>query len=150
MADVHNPETRSRNMAAIGSKDTRIEIIVRDGFMERGLQFKSHVKELPGKPDFVFEKYASVIFVHSCFFHHHDCHFFKWPKTRKKFWRDKITGNQVRDVRNKKLLKSHGWNVLEIWECALRGKTRVPFDELMDRSVYWLEHEFRNKTIKGR
>jgi DNA mismatch endonuclease (patch repair protein) len=67
MADVHNKETRSKNMAAIKGKDTKPEMQVRRFLHANGFRFKLHDKSLPGKPDIVLPKYKTVIFVHGCF-----------------------------------------------------------------------------------
>ncbi|MBM4065263.1 MAG: hypothetical protein FJ266_06435 [Planctomycetes bacterium] len=69
MADVHNKKTRSYNMSMIRRKDTKPEIIVRKFLSGNGFRFKLHDKTFPGKPDLVFPKYNTVIFIHGCFWH---------------------------------------------------------------------------------
>lgn len=122
MTDVHDRATRSRNMAAVRSKNTRPEIFVRRALFREGLRFRLHAAELPGRPDLVFPKHRAVVFVHGCFFHAHTCSFFKWPKSNTTFWRTKILGNRARDARNARILKKMGWRVFTVWECSVRDK----------------------------
>jgi DNA mismatch endonuclease (patch repair protein) len=70
----------------------------------------------------VFPKYQALVFVHGCFWHKHDCRYFKWPKTRAVFWRDKIQSNTRRDKRTLENYKKTDWRILIVWECTLRGK----------------------------
>ena len=91
---------RSWNMSRIRSKDTKPEILVRKAIHAKGYRFRLHEKKLPGKPDLVLAKHRLVIFVNGCFWHGHDCHLFKWPKSRVDFWKEKISGNKNRDLKN--------------------------------------------------
>ena len=87
MADVHTREIRSKNMAAIKSKNTKPEMLVRRFLHANGFRYKLHDKSLPGKPDIVLPKYKTVIFVHGCFWHGHEgCKYYVVPKTRKEWW----------------------------------------------------------------
>ena len=36
----------------------------------------------------VLPKYKTVIFVNGCFWHHHDCRYFEWPRNNTEFWRN--------------------------------------------------------------
>jgi len=76
---------------------------------------------LPGKPDIVLPRHRTVVFVHGCFWHGHDCPLYRLPKTRPEFWAAKIGGNKKRDERVARELESDGWRVLTVWECSLRG-----------------------------
>lgn len=121
MADVHEPEIRSYNMSQIKGKDTKPEIMVRKFLFSMGFRYKLHVKKLPGKPDLVFPKYNSVVFVNGCFWHGHEgCKYFVVPKTRTEWWLEKINRNKMKDVGNITLLHQEGWNVVIIWECELK------------------------------
>lgn len=120
--DVHTVEQRSRNMAAIKGANTKPELRVRSLLHSLGFRFRLHRKDLPGKPDIVLAKYRTVIFVHGCFWHCHDC---RWgnviPKTREDFWARKRQGTMERDSRNIRALTAAGWKVLVIWECQSRS-----------------------------
>ncbi len=121
MADVHDIETRSYNMSQIKSKDTKPELLVRKFLFANGFRYKLHDKKLSGKPDISFPKLRTAIFVHGCFWHGHDnCRYYVVPKTRTKFWTNKIEGNKKRDEENTLHLKNEGWKVLSIFECELK------------------------------
>ena len=123
MADVHNKKTRSYNMSMIRSKDTKPEIIVRKFLFRNGFRYRLHDKTLPGKPDLVFPKYKTVIFVHGCFWHGHEgCKYFVVPKTRKKWWLEKINRNKQLDTENSRKLIKLGWKILTVFECKLRPR----------------------------
>ncbi|MDF2779988.1 MAG: vsr, partial [Enterobacteriaceae bacterium] len=100
MADVHDKATRSKNMRAIGTRDTAIEKRLAALLTECGLAFRVQDAALPGRPDFVVDDYRCVIFTHGCFWHHHDCYLFKVPATRTEFWLEKIGKNVERDRRD--------------------------------------------------
>ena len=72
MADVHDRKTRSFNMSGIRSKDTKPELLVRKFLFSKGFRYKLHDTSLPGKPDLVFPKHKTVVFVHGCFWHGHE------------------------------------------------------------------------------
>jgi DNA mismatch endonuclease (patch repair protein) len=149
MVDVVDQKTRSRMMSGIRSKNTKPELLIRKGLHARGFRFRLHDKHLPGKPDLVLPKYSAVIFVHGCFWHRHDCHLFKWPKTRREFWHKKLLRNQEKDVESFASLKKDGWYILTIWECALKGRTRRPLDEVLDMAADWLVSGRRDRQIQG-
>jgi len=109
-------------MAAIKGRNTKPEMRVRSILHALGYRYRLHRKDLPGKPDIVLPKYHTVIFVHGCFWHCHDC---RWgnvvPKTRAEFWTDKRRGTTERDTRNMEALRKTGWKILVIWECQSRS-----------------------------
>ena len=125
MADVHNKKTRSYNMSMIRSKDTKPEILARKFLFGNGFRYKLHDKMLPGKPDLVFPRYKTVIFIHGCFWHGHEgCKYFVIPKTRRKWWLEKINRNKQLDTENSGKLKKLGWKIITVFECKLKPKNR--------------------------
>lgn len=125
MSDVHDEKTRSYNMSRIRSKDTKPEILVRKFLFSEGFRYTLHDKKLPGKPDLVFPKYRKVIFVHGCFWHGHArCKYYVIPKTRTRWWIEKITRNKQLDKQNVKKLKAMGWRILTVFECKLKPTKR--------------------------
>lgn len=121
MADVLTPDQRHLNMTRIRSKDTGIERLVRRILHADGFRFRLNVKDLPGKPDIVLPKYRTVVFINGCFWHgHQGCRYFVIPKTNTEFWVNKIDGNIRRDDENYHRLEMEGWNVIIVWECALK------------------------------
>lgn len=126
MTDVHTPEQRHRNMAAIRGKNTKPEMRVRSLIHSLGYRFRLHRKDLHGKPDIVLPKYRSAIFVHGCFWHSHNCPYGRViPATRRKFWAMKRNDTIERDKRNRRELKAAGWKVLTIWECEIKNSKRT-------------------------
>ncbi len=121
MADVHDKKTRSYNMSRIRGKDTKPEMLVRSFLHAHGFRYSLHNKKLPGKPDIVLSKYKTVIFVHGCFWHgHKNCKYYVVPKTRTKWWLNKINSNKANDLKAVKALKKDRWKIITIWECRLK------------------------------
>lgn len=137
MSDTMTPEQRSRCMAAIHSKDTKPEVLVRKFLFAKGLRFRVCNRKLPGTPDIVLPKYKTVIFIDGCFWHRHeDCKYSRLPKTNTKFWKSKIETNKARDIKNENALIAAGWNVIRLWECEIRHKaTRAELLENLYGSI---------------
>ena len=148
-ADIVTPEVRSRIMSAIRGKDTKPELAVRSALHRAGYRYRIHRKDLPGRPDLVFPRYNAVLFVHGCFWHGHGCHMFRWPSTRKAYWRTKIGDNMARDERHRIALLDAGWRVAIIWGCALDGRSRLSSDEIVRVCTTWLESDVKQLEIKG-
>ena len=149
MADVVDAATRSRMMAGIRGKDTRPEMILRRGLHARGFRFRLHDRRLSGSPDLVFPGRRAAVFVHGCFWHGHACPLFRLPATRQEFWRTKIEGNAARDKAAEAALLADGWRVLTIWECALKGRGRLPAETVLDRAAEWLVNGPARASIAG-
>lgn len=125
MADVHDIVTRSYNMSRIKGSDTKPEIIVRKFLHAKGMRYRLHARQLPGKPDLTFKKYNTTVFVNGCFWHgHENCKYFSLPKTRTEWWRKKIEATKKRDQQVRTELKIMGWNTLTVWECELKPDKR--------------------------
>lgn len=131
--DIISPEKRSALMSRIKGKDTKIELEVRRGLHALGFRYRLGGAGLPGRPDIVLPRYRTVVFVHGCFWHGHDCHLFRLPKTRTEFWRAKIDTNRVRDQRVETQLEELGWHCQVIWECQIRGKCQADVAGLVTR-----------------
>ena len=119
--DIMTPEQRHRVMVANKSKDTKPEVAVRRLLHALGYRFRIHRKDLPGKPDIVLPKHRTVIFVHGCFWHHHEgCKAASTPASNIDFWQTKFRRNRERDAQVKAQLESMGWKVIVIWECEVK------------------------------
>ena len=130
--------SRSFNMSQIKNKDTKPEEIVRKYLFSQGLRYRKNVAELPGKPDIVLSKYKTIILVNGCFWHmHQGCKYFVWPKHNAEFWKEKITGNAIRDQSKQQELEKLGWRVLVVWECQLK--------EDRENALAYLLNEIREK-----
>lgn len=121
MIDHVSPTRRSEIMRAVRSEDTRPEMLVRKAAHSLGLRFRLHVASLPGKPDLVFRKWSTVVFVNGCFWHRHQgCKKASDPKTNAEFWQKKFDANVRRDEMNHLLLSKAGWRVVVLWQCQFK------------------------------
>lgn len=149
MADVVSREVRSRMMSGIRGRNTKPELLLRSGLHKIGFRYRLHTKGIPGRPDMVFPKYHAVILAHGCFWHGHDCHLFRWPSSRKKFWREKINRNRTRDLKVAQELERIGWRCGVVWECALKGRERLPFEAVIARCGRWLKSDAPHLELRG-
>jgi DNA mismatch endonuclease (patch repair protein) len=150
MSDVLTKEQRWRNMSRIRGRDTKPEMLIRRRLHARGLRYKLHDKAIPGRPDLVFPRYGVVVFVHGCFWHTHGCVLSKIPTSNHDFWSKKLKKNAERDVKVAEVLKSRGWRVLTIWECALRGKRRLNLETTIDNAERFIRQgKSWTLTIEG-
>jgi DNA mismatch endonuclease (patch repair protein) len=125
-------------MSRIRGRDTKPEMLVRRGLHGRGLRFRVHDRRLPGTPDLVFGPRRAVIFVHGCFWHGHDCPLGVRPRSNAGFWAEKIERNRSRDTEAVAKLVGLNWRVATVWECALRGRLRLPVEVVLDGLVSFL------------
>lgn len=128
-------------MAGIRGTDTKPEMIIRKGLHALGWRYRLHGRDLAGRPDLVLAGRRALLFANGCFWHGHDCHLFKWPKSRPEFWREKIGGNIARDLCNREALIADGWRIAEIWECRLKGREREPLADVLSRCDAFLRSE---------
>jgi DNA mismatch endonuclease (patch repair protein) len=140
MTDVLTAAQRQLNMSRIRGRDTKPEMLVRQGLHARGMRYRLHDRKLPGRPDLVFPRYGAVVFVHGCFWHAHGCTLSKVPATRRDFWKQKLECNAARDRNAVAALHAGGWRVLVIWECALRGPARWAESEVLNMASSWIRH----------
>ncbi|MCK4910717.1 MAG: DNA mismatch endonuclease Vsr [Thermodesulfovibrionales bacterium] len=128
MADIFDKHKRSEIMSKIKSINTKPEITVRKYLYSKGYRYRIHKKGLPGKPDIVLPKYKTVIFVQGCFWHGHSCKIGsgkRKPKSNQSYWNNKIARNIERDKENHRKLKTMGWKVIKIWECATKDEKKL-------------------------
>ena len=156
--DKLSAQQRHKNMAAIRSKDTKPEMIVRRGLWKRGFRYRLNYKRLPGHPDLVLRKYRTCIFVNGCFWHGHGASLnekgemiiekscCKIPKTNREFWVAKIRRNKERDKEEQKKLATMGWHCITVWECELTPKKR---EETLESIAFTLNHIWlQDRTCK--
>lgn len=121
MADDLTPEQRRRNMQAIHSKDTTIELLLRKALWERGVRYRKNYKKLIGKPDIAITKYKIAVFCDSDYWHGYD-----WEnrnqriKSNRDYWVPKVERNMARDREVTEALQRDGWLVLRFWEWQIR------------------------------
>ena len=136
-------------IAGIRSTHTNPEMLLRRGLFAKGFRYRLHVKGMPGKPDLVFPRYNAVLFAHGCFWHGHDCHLFKMPSSRREFWQAKIARNREVDARSELALQEAGWRCGVVWECALKGRTRLPYPDVVAKCAAWLRSRKPALEIRG-
>lgn len=134
--DVHTPQQRSFNMSRIRGKNTKPEKIIRNLLWHQGYRYRLHCKDLPGRPDIVFNSKKKAIFINGCYWHMHDCPKFKWPKTNKRFWKEKLEGNTIRDSRNYMHLTEIKWQYMVIWECEIKSSE---LDNIFHKIQFFLD-----------
>ncbi|MFP3507542.1 very short patch repair endonuclease [Burkholderia sp. SIMBA_062] len=126
MVDFLSPRERSKRMSLIRGRDTQPELALRRALHRLGLRFRLHGAGLPGKPDLVFPRYKTVVFVHGCFWHQHaGCSIATIPKSNTQFWMEKFKKNIDRDKRVSAQLNELGWKVLVAWECELSTRQKI-------------------------
>jgi len=121
VGDVFTPEQRSAVMRRVKGRDTGPEMKVRRALRAAGIGYRLGGCGLPGRPDLVMKGRRTVVFVHGCFWHGHDCpRGARQPKGNADYWIAKIDRNRTRDARVADELMAAGWRVLTVWECDLR------------------------------
>ena len=122
MTDVFSPEKRSAVMRRIKGRDTSPEIAVRRILRAAGIGYRLGGSGLPGKPDIVMKGRRTVVFVHGCFWHGHDCaRGARKPKANADYWNAKLARNVARDREVTARLIADGWRVVTVWECDLKA-----------------------------
>src|SRR5271169_3553306 len=109
-----SPETRSRVMSRIRGRDTKPEMAVAEILRACGLDFESHARDLPGRPDFALRERKIAIFCDGDFWH--GWRFPLWRLKLSEKWEAKIEANRRRDARNHRALRKLGWVVVRLWE----------------------------------
>lgn len=129
--DVLTVTQRKYCMSRIKCKNTKPEMLVRKALHRQGFRYQLHRNDLPGKPDMVFPKYRTVIFINGCFWHRHGCKLTYLPKANRLFWEKKFSDTILRDTKNIEALKSTGWSVIIVWECELQQDFKNCISELI-------------------
>ena len=138
--DIKSSEERSKNMAAIHSKNTKPEIYLRKLLFARGYRYGVNSKSVPGHPDIYMKKYNTAIFVHGCFWHRHEgCKYAYMPKSRIEFWQKKFDANIKRDDCIPKELATKKIKELIVWECTIK---RMKKDKKTEEEVISLIEKF--------
>jgi len=141
MPDNLTPEQRSFCMSRVKGKDTGLEMRVRSALHRRGLRFRKHVKDLPGKPDVVFRKARVAVFVDGDFWHGY--RFPSWEDKVSDFWKKKINRNRERDAANHRKLRQMEWTVIRLWQ----HEVEADFDACIDRILAAVRgHEEKTKS----
>lgn len=127
LADIKSPKERSKNMAAIHSKNTKPEVFVRKLLYSKGYRYRCNYTKIEGHPDIYFGKYRVAIFVNGCFWHRHQgCKYAYTPKSKIDFWDAKFRKNIERDKYVHEQLTEKKIRYIVIWECTIKGVMKNP------------------------
>ena len=109
-------------MRRVKSRDTGPEMAVRRVLRAAGVGYRLGGAGLPGRPDLVMKGRRTVVFVHGCFWHGHDCRRgARAPKANAADWTAKIKRNRQRDAAAVAALRAQNWRVVTVWECDMRA-----------------------------
>lgn len=137
--DCLTSEQRHRNMVAIKSKDTKIELLLRKALWHKGIRYRKNFKIHNCRPDIVIIKYKIAIFCDGDFWHGKTFERYE-VKTNAKFWHEKIKRNVERDLENTIELRDNGWTVLRFWETDIKKN--------LDMCVKVVQMNIRRKSRK--
>lgn len=125
------PETTSRIMSAVRSRDSTAEVAVRRRLWANGLRYRLG-STLPGKPDIVFPTQRIAVFIDGDLWHGNSWRVRGLPSleaqfpNRTEWWVTKVRRNMDRDREVNERLVAAGWTVLRYWESeALAGPDAV-------------------------
>ena len=143
--DIKSLEERSKNMAAIHSKNTKPEVYLRKLLFKKGYRYGSNSKSVAGHPDIYLKKYNTAIFVHGCFWHRHEgCKYAYMPKSRVEFWKKKFDDNVKRDELVRKELESKKVKIVVVWECTIKRMKKD--EEFRKEKLNQLEECLKNES----
>jgi DNA mismatch endonuclease (patch repair protein) len=127
--DTRTREQRSRIMAAVRSKNTSPEIILRRALYAAGLRgWRCHYRRAPGTPDVAFVSKRVAVFIDGAFWHGHPSR--HRPGRSGSYWDEKIARNVERDQRVDGELRSAGWTVLRFWDFDVRKDLATVVDTI--------------------
>ena len=135
--DVHTTSQRSKNMRAIKSTGTTVEIRLAKALWHLGYRYRQNNKTVFGKPDLTFKKHKIAIFVDSKFFHGKD-----WDsqknliKSNQEFWHKKIERNIQRDIEVNNHLTSQGWKVIRFWDSEVKKNLDSCISEIQKEIIH--------------
>lgn len=125
LMDTISKKARSQLMARIRStENATTEKCLIAVYRQQGITGWRRRYPLFGKPDFVFKAKRLAVFVDGCFWHGHPTRC-RIPRTNRSYWIRKIARNRSRDKLVTKTLREKGWNVIRIWEDAVRKPSTV-------------------------
>jgi DNA mismatch endonuclease (patch repair protein) len=125
-----DPAATSRIMAAVRGRDTRPEMMLRRELHARGLRFRVHPKDVPGRPDIVNRGRRVAVFVDGDFWHANPREWERrgfarmedqFPLEKRDKWSTKLARNTERDRDVTRRLVEEGWTVVRVWESDVRA-----------------------------
>lgn len=128
-------EQRHKNMVAIKSKDTKIEIMLRKALWHKGIRYHKQYRIYDCHPDIVITKYKIAIFCDGDFWHGKNYEEHK-IKHNSEFWDNKIKRNVERDLENTIMLRDNGWTVLRFWETDIKKNLDMCVEAVLKEVEY--------------
>ncbi|MCA1790805.1 MAG: very short patch repair endonuclease [Thioalkalivibrio sp.] len=127
---AYKPKSRdeiARNMAAIRSSENKVESTLRSRLHKMGLRYRKYVKDLPGRPDFVFSKEQIAVFIDGDYWHGRilveegfEAQEQRLKTANKQYWLKKFAARVERDRTVTLTLEQDGWLVLRFWESDVK------------------------------
>lgn len=124
-------------MSRVRSRNTLPELTLRRLLSDRGVRYRLHRSDLPGKPDLFISRLRLALFVNGCFWHGHECSRGRLPLSNRDFWKTKIDRNKQRDEAVIEELRKRGIDGRVVWTCR-----KEAFEELADT----VATQYRNCT----
>jgi DNA mismatch endonuclease (patch repair protein) len=131
VTDTRTREQRSAIMAAVRSKNTSPELLLRKALYADGIRgWRCHYKRAPGTPDLAWPRRRVAVFVDGAFWHGHPSR--HRPGRSGPYWDEKISRNVERDRRVDRELRETGWTVLRLWDFEVRGDVAACVSRVAD------------------
>lgn len=111
-----------RVMQSNRSRDTKPELLLRRELHRRGIRYRLHAADVPGRPDLLIRTLKVAVFVDGDFWHGNRWRLRGLTKleddfhSNREFWVAKIKRNVQRDQEVDARLADEGWTVLRAWE----------------------------------
>ena len=102
-------------MQRIRSSGTTPERKVIQELKRQKVYFAANVLSIYGKPDIVFRRKKTLVFIDSDFWHGNPKRCIM-PKSNIEYWQEKILRNKRRDKEVSRKLRLEGWRVIRLWE----------------------------------
>jgi DNA mismatch endonuclease (patch repair protein) len=141
-------------MAAVRNKNSKAELALRRALHARGLRFRLHAKDLPGRPDIVLPRHRLAVFVDGDLWHGNAWRLRGLDRledlfpTHTDWWVAKIRRTMERDSQVTVALTAGGWTVVRLWESDVLADPDKSADLVIDRPI-GKGHEFRRPHRKA-
>jgi len=134
---MRDPETTSRIMASVRSRDTAPELALRRALHKRGIRYRVGTTDVLGHPDLTIKKYRLAVFIDGDMWHGHEHVRRGLPDmeslfpSRTEFWCEKIRRNMARDREVNEGLRTAGWTVVRIWASDVEANPEAAAESVM-------------------
>ena len=125
-------------MAAVRGKDTKAELALRRALHRRGLRFRLHAGDVPGRPDIVIRSRRLAVFADGDMWHGNAWRLRGLDRledmfpNNTEFWTKKIRRNMERDREVTAQLAGEGWTVVRLWESDILADPDAAATKVLD------------------